>query len=293
MIKIKTRKCQPVNVTNSDQSYTETIASGGLLVLPDTTIEVNGLSQGSVVAVATLDIQLSNIDGVVTPLSVTQTGNDLSVVLPTTVCPPAIQRSTATLMRTGQTVSMISGDDGDDPTGRSASFFVLNEVPLMNDGSPTINSTTNRFTDSLGGQTYANNIVIDWSTFNGVTVLGYHRTSLIMTTPRTLAQAIADAQAFTVSGYSGFKIPNRRELENILYYGGTGPQPQCLVYPAPYNVAFNFFSLSLWTRTNIGTGLNAYQISSISGQVIEFARTNVRGALYVRYFTVNGTSPLT
>lgn len=52
------------------------------IIAPDTAIEVNGVSEGSVVAGATLDIQLSNIDGVVTPLSVTQTGNDLSVVLP-------------------------------------------------------------------------------------------------------------------------------------------------------------------------------------------------------------------
>jgi hypothetical protein len=62
MIKIKTRKCQPVNVTNSDQSYTETIASGGLLVLPDTTINVNvdGVLQNSV-EVPTLSNQIINI----------------------------------------------------------------------------------------------------------------------------------------------------------------------------------------------------------------------------------------
>jgi hypothetical protein len=62
MIKIKTRKCQPVNVTNSDQSYTETIASGLVLVLPDTTINVNvdGVLQNSV-EVPTLSNQTINI----------------------------------------------------------------------------------------------------------------------------------------------------------------------------------------------------------------------------------------
>jgi hypothetical protein len=62
MIKIKTKKCQPVNVTNSDQSYSETIASGGLLVLPDTTINVNvdGVLQNSV-EVPTLSNQTINI----------------------------------------------------------------------------------------------------------------------------------------------------------------------------------------------------------------------------------------
>jgi hypothetical protein len=62
MIKIKTRKCQPVNVTNSDQSYTETIDSGLVLVLPDTTINVNvdGVLQNSV-EVPTLSNQTINI----------------------------------------------------------------------------------------------------------------------------------------------------------------------------------------------------------------------------------------
>jgi hypothetical protein len=62
MIKIKTRKCQPVNVTNSDQSYTETIASGLVLVLPDTTIDVyvDGVLQNSV-EVPTLKDETINI----------------------------------------------------------------------------------------------------------------------------------------------------------------------------------------------------------------------------------------
>jgi hypothetical protein len=62
MIKIKTRKSQPVNVTNSDQSYSETIASGLVLVLPDTTINVNvdGVLQNSV-EVPTLSNQTINI----------------------------------------------------------------------------------------------------------------------------------------------------------------------------------------------------------------------------------------
>jgi hypothetical protein len=52
------------------------------IVAPDTSIEVNGVAEGSVVAGSTVDIQLSDSLGVVTPLSVTQTGNDFAVVLP-------------------------------------------------------------------------------------------------------------------------------------------------------------------------------------------------------------------
>ena len=73
----------------------------------------------------------------------------------------------ATIMKTGQTVSYRTGDDGDIEAGRATDFLTLaSNNPFGN---------TNRFTDELGGQTYTNNIVIDWSTYNGTDVLGYSR----------------------------------------------------------------------------------------------------------------------
>jgi hypothetical protein len=70
-----------------------------------------------------------------------------------------ISRTTAKLMKTGQTTSYRTGDDGNIQAGRATSFSVLAE------NNPFGN--TNRFTDELGGQTYTNNIMIDWSTFDG------------------------------------------------------------------------------------------------------------------------------
>jgi hypothetical protein len=58
------------------------------IVAPDTDIEVNGVAEGSVVAGSTVDIQLSDSLGVVTPTSVTQVGNDFQIVLPD--APPAV-----------------------------------------------------------------------------------------------------------------------------------------------------------------------------------------------------------
>ena len=73
----------------------------------------------------------------------------------------------ADLMKTGQTTSYRTGDDGDIEAGRDVDFFTLaSNNPFGN---------TNRFTDELGGATYTNNIVIDWSTYNGTNVLGYYR----------------------------------------------------------------------------------------------------------------------
>ena len=67
------------------------------IVAPDTTLEVNGTIEGTVVSGSTVDIQLSDSGGVVTPTSVTQVGTDFQVVLPDAAATP---RSTATLMRT-------------------------------------------------------------------------------------------------------------------------------------------------------------------------------------------------
>jgi hypothetical protein len=64
---------------------------------------------------------------VVTPTSVTQVGNDLQVVLPDAVATP---RSTATLMRTGQTTVYRTGDDADTSSeGRATDFFTLDAAP--------------------------------------------------------------------------------------------------------------------------------------------------------------------
>jgi hypothetical protein len=80
--------------------------------------------------------------------------------------------TSAKLMKTGQTTSYRTGDDGDLEVGRNVDFFTLAE------NNPF--GTTDRFTDELGGSTYTNNIVIDWSTYDGSTVLGWRRTQMVL-----------------------------------------------------------------------------------------------------------------
>jgi hypothetical protein len=54
--------CQPATVTNSDQSYTATVASGGVLTLPDTTfnVQIDG-TQVATSTYATLSNQTINL----------------------------------------------------------------------------------------------------------------------------------------------------------------------------------------------------------------------------------------
>lgn len=67
-------------------------------------------------------------------------------------------------LQTGQTTSYRTGDDI--TRGRLTNFTTLaSNNPWGN---------TNRFTDTAGGSTYANGIVIDWSTYDNSTVLCYY-----------------------------------------------------------------------------------------------------------------------
>lgn len=141
----------------------------------------------------------------------------------------APNRSTATLMKTGQTTSYRTGDDGDIEAGRSVSFTTLAE------NNPFGN--TNRFTDELGGTTYTKNIVIDWSTYNGTTVLGYYR---IATSAASWNAAIDSAAALSIVGYtSGWRLPNKREMENICNYGTT-----FILNYSPFNL-----NVTIWIST--------------------------------------------
>lgn len=237
---------------------------------PDTNIEVNGVSEGSVPSGSTIDVQLSDSGGTVTPDSVTLIGTDLQIVLPDAVAPTPVG---ATLMKTGQTTSYRTGDDGDIEAGRATNFTTLAvNNPFGN---------TNRFTDELGGQTYTNNIVIDWSTYQGNTVLGWYRTP--NATNVNWNVAIDSALTISVGSFtSGWRLPNIMEFCSILNWGLTSQ----LNY-APFNLGgFAFQTSTTWGFTTT----NNWTINS-SGIIQINSKTNASGRyIVVRTFTVTGTT---
>jgi len=174
------------------------------------------------------------------------------------------------LTKTGQTVSYRTGDDGDIEAGRDVSFLVLpSNNPFGN---------TNRFTDELGGQSYANNIVIDWSTYDGTEVLGYYRT--ISPVDITWNVAIDSALALSVGSYtSGWRLPNKREMENIFNYGLS----QCINY-APFNIIN-----TIWCSTTYTASTTLAYTATVSW--INLSTKSGAGARWmaVRNFTVTGT----
>ena len=185
--------------------------------------------------------------------------------------------STATLMRTGQTTSYRTGDDGDYEAGRDTDFLTLE------DNNPFGN--TNRFTDELGGGTYANNIIIDWSTFNGSNVLGWHNQYY---TDDNWNDCI-DASILKIVGTftSGWRMSNINELSSIVNRGVTSST--VLNYP-PFNITSNvnmYVSTTNWQNT----AQSLYMTMSI-GSVNTFLKTSGFGGRYMicRTFTVTGTT---
>lgn len=186
--------------------------------------------------------------------------------------------STATLMKTGQTTSYRTGDDGDLEAGRNVDFFTLAE------NNPFGN--TDRFTDELGGTAYANDIVIDWSTFNGSTVLGYKRTDNGVNI--NWNDAIDGALATSIGTFtSGWRLPNINEIISICNWSLLASR--YLGYSP-----FLFVTASIyWSSTTYRISTTAAHTFANNTAVIQgTSKTTTSSMRYfaVRTFTVTGTT---
>lgn len=144
--------------------------------------------------------------------------------------------ATADVMKTGQTTSRVTYDDGYNEFGRLVDFFTLAENNIF--------GNTNRFTDTLGGQTYADGIRLDHSTYNGTSRLAWY-TGNYTTNGATLANACLNSHGATHGGFATWFVPNKKQMESILYHGGASGV-KCLNY-APFNINL---ADDFWTNTN-------------------------------------------
>jgi hypothetical protein len=260
-------------IENSDASYSVTELSGGTLVLPDSDIDVNGVNEGAIPSVQTVDIQVTDGVNPVTPNDVTISGNTVTIEVPAGGGGAPVG---ATLMKTGQTTSYRTGDDGDFEAGRAVDFFTLaSNNPFGN---------TNRFTDELGGQTYTNDIVIDWSTFDGTTVLGWRRTDNGVNI--TWNNAIDGALAVSIGSFTtGWRLPNWLELNSLGDHETTG------LRHGPFSGLSNNFFWSATTHT-LQSVLNALTLRSNTLLPGSTSKTTSTGYRYIpcRTFTVTGTT---
>ena len=173
-------------------------------------------------------------------------------------------------LKTGVSVSQRTGDDGDIQAGRDVDFFTL----------PSNNpfGTTARFSDELGGSTYAKDIVIDWSTYDGSEVLGYYRiafSNVIWTT------AIDDCLAHSVTGFtSGWRLVNSNEIFSLMNASTSRAMNWLPINQGAGNDRY-------WTSTSPGTQPLYMGQQFIMGFV---PNTQLYRAIPIRNFTVTGTT---
>ena len=189
------------------------------------------------------------------------------------VPPAATNRSTAKLMKTGQTTSYYTNDDGDLEIGRNVNFTTLAE------NNPFGN--TNRFTSTTGTQTYTNGIAIDWSTYDGSTVLGWSTTYVT----DALSWNNTIFRTRTIGGFTLFRLPNATQLFSLINFGFS----RVLNYP-PFNFD-NTHTFFTSTTQNFSTG-SVYILSNQGGIITAVAKGTLTttGEFFCRTFTVTGTT---
>jgi hypothetical protein len=209
------------------------------------------------------------------------TGGKLNSVVDVTVAAPV----GATLMKTGQTTSYRTGDDGDLEAGRATDFFTLaSNNPFGN---------TNRFTDELGGSTYTNNIVIDWSTYDGSTVLGWDRRINLTGTYVSVAWATAIDNAFAHSVgtfTNGWRLPNSIEQFSLFWHTNSSGGTNDGMSYAPFNLTGN---VAIWSSTSYPPSpTTGAQLLNWRSRHIAFQnKVNLAaGYMACRTFTVTGTT---
>jgi hypothetical protein len=195
--------------------------------IADSDISLNGDAFLSVKAEDSQDISLVDQDNVdITPISVI--GNVIKVDIPVAV-------ANLTTLVTGQTTVSIAGDDGTTQYGREDSFLVLSE------DNP--HGNTARFTDKLGGSTYAEGVAFDWAYRDEVNqlVIGWQIADNGVDV--NFADAVAYCNGLTLDTYSNWFIPN----ENLLHTLKNTQTTRALNYP-PFNDSSN---RGFWSGTSL------------------------------------------
>jgi len=171
--------------------------------------------------------------------------------------------NTSNLIKTGgETYN--NGDDGDVNAGRLTDRLTLD----YNNGF----GNTNRFTDTAGGQTYSNDLVVDWSQWDRVSdeVMVYNRSLY-----SDVINSIWVNFPYTYDSKSGWYMTNIMELANLFDLSRSS---QMLNY-SPFNISgINTTGLSIVSSTPTG-GASTYR--AYGGSSNWFNRTTLLESQYM------------
>jgi hypothetical protein len=177
----------------------------------------------------------------------------------------------AKLIKTGQTSSFATADDGATQRGRLTNFTTL--------ASNNPFGTTARFTNKTGGSTYATSVAYDWSTYDGSTVLAYYWGDLAY---RNFANSCTANTSSTFDGLTGWYLWNIHEAVNVMNFSLLANF--MLNYP-PFSTSRRYFFTSTSTST-IAIGIDAAGVAFSTG----LSKTTTSQGIFVRVCNVSGTT---
>jgi len=182
--------------------------------------------------------------------------------------PPTLGRMP---IKTFQTTSFTTGDDGNTQRGAGVSLLVL---PYNNP-----HGNTNRFTALDGSQTYTNSVAVDWLTWNTTTntVLLTYFGSDVSVTGRTFQGGIDHIATLTIATLTLWRMINANEIAFI-----------CQHQTALFSMNYAPFSISELTRVGSGTNNATQRLTRQSGGLGVLAKASSSFTLAVRVGTVTG-----
>jgi hypothetical protein len=233
-------------------------------------LTVNNAFPFTIHATEPLDIRLKDQSNAsLNPTSVTHNNNQnhVDIIINTSSFVPV----GATLMKTGQTTSYNTGDDGDTERGRLTNFLTLpSNNPFGN---------TNRFTNKTGGQVYTNSVAFDWSTYNGSTVLAYYFGDA---NTRPWATQLSQYKNSTIDGLMGWDLFNIYEAMNIMNFSF----PSGFLYNyAPFNLTRRY----MWVSTNQTGATGISTETAGANPFTTVAKSSSLWGIWVRVCNVSGT----
>lgn len=222
----------------------------------DNAITVNSTNGFSIDATDPLNIVLTDGTSSVTPTSVTysQGQHKVDIVLPAASCP------STEVLKSGQTTSYATGDDGNLQYGREVSNLVLSlNNPFGN---------ANRFTDTLGGLTYSAGVALDWAHRNDTLeiVIGWQIGN--NGTDLNWADAVAYCEGLTLDSKTDWHLPNEPLLNSLKNTQAS----RALNYP-PFNDSSNNRHWSSTTPVNVSTTQAMILANQFTGVLPATAKT--------------------
>lgn len=289
-------------VSNSNDSFSVNVLSEQDLELGDnTSIAVNSnmdiIAGGNFPAQEDATLNLPDVDNVDSDGSIVPTPS--GVPFACTPVTPCVDFVGAELLKTGQTTSYISGDDGDLQQGRNGDFFTL---PL---GKTNPNGNNFRFTDeffnytdgsvyfladgtpSNSANTFVKKIMIDWNQYDAVseTVRGYAFTD-VLTNTRNFDDNISFCQSLSIPPFtSGWNACNDMQLFVLRNASTT----YSLFYP-PFS-QYGIFQINAWSNTT-NPLISNYASALIANRhsIERTLKTRLLRSIAQRIFNVSGTT---